>query len=234
MTDLPYLHLIHAEIDGELDEHQRAALAGYLLGDTEARALRDGLRNMCAALDGMAAVEPPPLLRTNILAALPPMSAKPHRARRFDRWASPVWRYAAMFAGALIIGAVVYEAGDRRGPDASQVAGTMAGPGARPLVVLDSVQLDLGPARGKASLYRAGAGVGLELDLVSSAAVDVLVASGEQTLRISGVGGPDNPGGRRTAVVLPGAVKHGETVDLTFLAGGRQIGTARLSIPAGN
>lgn len=234
MTELPYLDLINAEIDGELDEHQRAALAGHLLGDTEARALRDGLRNMCTALDGIAAVEPPPLLRTNILAALPPMRAKPHTVRRFDRWASPAWRYAAMFAGALLIGAVVYEAGDRRGPDVREVAGTMAGSGARPLVVLDTVQLDLGPARGKASLYRAGAGVGLELDLVSSAAVDVLVASGEQIQRISGVGGPDNPGARRTTVVLPGALKHGETVDLTFLAAGRQIGTARLSIPAGD
>jgi anti-sigma factor RsiW len=234
MTEPPYLRLIHAEIDGELDEHQRAELAGHLLGETQARALRDGLRNMCAALDGIAQVEPPLLLRTNVLAALPPMSAKPHRARRVDRWASPVWRYAAMLAGALLIGAVVYEAGDRRGPDASQVAGTMAGSGARPPVVLDTVRLDLESARGQASLYRAGTGLGLELDVVSSAAVDVLVASGEQTLRISGVGRPGSPGGRRTAVVLPGALKRGETVNLTFLAAGHQIGTARLSVPAGD
>jgi anti-sigma factor RsiW len=233
MIESPYLALIHAAIDGELDEHQRAELAGHLLIDPESRALRDALKHVCAALDGIAAVEPPQQLRASILAALPRVAARPQPARRAARWSAPAWRYAAVFAGALVTGTVLYEAGVGRGPDATEVAGTMAGSGARARVIVDTVRLDLGQVGGQVSLYRAAAGLGLELDLVASAPVDVLVASGDQTLRISGLGRPDSPGGSRTAVALPGVGTRGQTVDLTFLVAGRQIGAATLRIPAG-
>ena len=229
----PYLALIHASIDGELDEHQRAELARHLLVDPQSRALRDDLKRMCATLDGIAAVEPPQLLRASILAALPPVVARPQQSRRAARWAAPAWRYAAVLAGALVIGAVLFDAGGRRGPDTTEIAGTMAGAGARSPVVVDTVRLDLGQARGQVSLYRAVTGLGLELDLVAREPVDVLVGSGDQTLRISGVGRPDRPGGRRMTVALPGAAVRGQRVDLTFWVAGRQIGAATLSVPAG-
>jgi anti-sigma factor RsiW len=75
MTEPTHLELIHASIDGELDERQRSALASHLLANPESRALRDGLKDVCAALEGMAAVDPPPQLRASILAALPPRTA---------------------------------------------------------------------------------------------------------------------------------------------------------------
>lgn len=233
MIEPPYLALIHASIDGELDEHQRAELAGHLLVDPQSRTLRDDLKHMCAALDGIAAIEPPQLLRASILATLPPVAARPQPARRAQRWAAPLWRYAAVLAGALVIGAVLFDTAGRRGPDTNEIAGTMAGSGARAPVIVDTIRLDLGQARGQVSLYRAAAGLGLELDLVASAPVDVLVASGDQTLRISGVGGPDTAGGRRMTVALPGVAVRGQKVDLTFLLAGRQIGAATLSVPAG-
>jgi hypothetical protein len=231
MTESPYQQLIHASIDGDLDEHQRATLAGHLLVDPPSRALRDDLKHLCAALDGIAPVEPPELLKASILAALPRVAARPRQAKRAAYWGAPAWRYAAVFAGALIIGAVWFDAGSPRGPDTSEIAGTMAASGVRPGVIVDTVRVDLGQAEGQVRLYRAGTGLGLELNLVAREPVEVLVASGEQTLRISGVGGPDSAGSRR--VVLPGIAVRGARVDLTFLVAGRPIGAATLSVPAG-
>jgi hypothetical protein len=234
MTESPYLALIHAEIDGELDEHQRADLARHLLDDPQSRALRDGLREVCTALDGITAVEPPEQLRSSILAALPSMSARPMPARRAVRWSVPAsgWRYAALFAGVLITVALLYQGRIGHGPDANDVAGTMAGSAAHSPVALDTARIDLGQVTGQVSVYRAGAGIGLELQLVASAPVDVLVVSGGQTQRISGLGRPDSAGGPRTMVALPDLGGSAQTVDLSFLMAGRPIGSAQLKVPA--
>src|ERR1700728_1932442 len=186
MTESPSLALIHAEIDGDLDEHQRPDLPRHLLDDPQSRALRDGLREVCTALDGITAVEPPEQLRSSILAALPSMSARPMPARRAVRWSVPAsgWRYAALFAGVLITVALLYQGRIGHGPDANDVAGTMAGSAAHSPVALDTARIDLGQVTGQVSVYRAGAGIGLELQLVASAPVDVLVVSGGQTQRI--------------------------------------------------
>jgi anti-sigma factor RsiW len=234
MTESPYLALIHAEIDGELDEHQRADLARHLLDDPQSRALRDGLKEVCAALDGVAAVEPPELLRSSILAALPPMSARPMPARRAVRWSVPApgWRYAALFAGVLISVALLYQGRIGHGPNANEVAGTMASSAAHSPVALDTTRVDLAQVTGQVSLYRGGAGLGLELQLVASAPVDVLVVTGGQTQRISGLGRPDSPGGPRTTVALPDLAGGAQTVDLSFLIGGLPIGSAQLKVPA--
>ena len=206
MIELHTLALIHAEIDGELDAQQRAELARQLLAEPPLRALRGDLKRVCDTLDGVAAVEPPPQLRASILAALPPMAAMPAPPRR-GAWASAAaarWRYAALFAGALFAAAFLYKASIGRGPDANEMAGTMAGSAARS-TVLDTVQLHLEQLTGRASLYRGATGLHLELQLIASAPVDVLVASGGQTQRISGLGRPDSPGGPRTAIALVGS-----------------------------
>jgi hypothetical protein len=233
MTEPAYLELIHASIDGELDEHRRSELASHLLAHPESRALRDGLKDVCAALEGMVAVEPPPQLRASILAALPPLAARPQPARRAARGSAPLWRYAAAFAGALIAAAVLYEARVGRAPDAAEVSGTMAASGTRASDIVDTVRLERGPVEGRVSLYRSAAGFGLELELVAAAPVDVLVAGGEQPLRISGLGLPDSPGGPRRRVALPGVGTGGQTVGLTFVVAGREVGAATLSVPAG-
>jgi len=236
MTELRTLALIHAEIDGELDARQRAELARELLAEPQFRALRDDLTRVCGTLEGIAAVEPPPQLRASILAALPPVAAMPAPPRR-AAWASAPaarWRYAALFAGALIAATVLYKASIGRGPDANEMAGTMAGSAARSTLIVDTVQVDLGQLTGQARLYRAATGLQLELQLIASAPVDVLVASGGRTQRISGLGRPDSPGGPRTAIALPDPGPGAQTVDLTFLVGGRQVGAAQLRVPAGD
>jgi hypothetical protein len=227
MIELHSLALIHAEIDGELDTQRRAELARQLLAEPQFRALREDLKRVCDTLDGVAAVEPPPQLRASILAALPPVLATPAPPRRAAWATAPAarWRYAALFAGALVAATVLYKAGNGRSPDANEVAGTLGGSAARSTVIVDSVHLELDQVTGRASLYRATTGLNLELQLIASAPVDVLVASGGQTQRISGLG-------PRTAIALPDPGPGAQTVDLSFLVGGRPIGGAQLRVPA--
>jgi anti-sigma-K factor RskA len=227
MTDPRSLALIHAEIDGELDEHQRAELARHLLADPDLRSLRDSLRRLCLAMDGVAAVEPPPELRSDILQALPPEVPGPRAlaapGRSAGGWRpAPAWRHAAMFAAALVGGALLYRAGVGRGPDPAELAGTLAGKGARAGVILDTAHVELGQVAGQVSLYRADAKLGLDIALTADEPIEVLVASGGQALRIAGP---------RAAITLPGPGTPGQTVELSFVVQGRQIGTARLRVP---
>jgi hypothetical protein len=179
-------------------------------------------------MDGVAAVEPPAELRSAILQALPPVAAvrvaaAPERVRSAGSWRpAPVWRYAAMFAAALIGGALLYEAGVGRGPDPAELAGTMAGNGARTGGIVDSVHVDLGQVVGQVNLYRADAKLGLDIALTADEPVEVLVASGGQSRRIAGP---------RAVITLPGPGTPGQSVDLSFVVQGRQIGTAQLRVP---
>jgi hypothetical protein len=216
-TEPACLELIHAEIDGELDEHQRAALARCVLADPEVRRLRDGLRQVCASLDALAEIEPPPQLRANILAALPRQAAPSPPAHAAARRSGFAWRYAAAFAGALVAGGVLYEVGVGRGPDPAELAGTLSDSKAA------TVRLDYGQVTGQASLVRTDTDLSLVLHLQSGEPVDVLVASAGQTQRISSAAS--------TVLALPGSLVAGQRVDLTFLVAGRRIGTATLAVP---
>jgi len=226
MTDSGHLALIHAEIDGELDGQQRGELARYLLADPEAGALREDLRRLCTALDALEDVDPPQQLRQSILDGLP--QSTPSRARSW--WSAPRLRYAALIAGVLAVGTIVYETVDGLRPATSDVAGTMAAADAPTTV--DTVRLGNGAVAGRVSLYRDRAGgLGLEFELVASAPVDVLVASDGHALRVNGLGMRNGPGGARTAVALPGFGMGGEAVDVTFLMAGREVGRATLRAP---
>jgi hypothetical protein len=225
MADSGRLALIHAEIDGELDERQRAELARALLADPEARAVREDLKRVCAALDALEEVEPPAQLRESILAALP--QSTPSSARSW--WSAPRLRYAALIAGVLAVGTVVYETVNGPRPATSDVAGTMAAAGAPTIV--DTVRLANGVVSGRVSLYRDSAGLGLKFELAASAPVDVLVASDGHTLRVNGLDMRGGPGGPRTAVALPGFGRSREAVDVTFLMAGREVGRATLRAP---
>jgi hypothetical protein len=224
MADSGHLALIHAEIDGELDGRQRAELARALLADPEAQALREDLRRVCAALDALGEVDPPQQLRQSILDALP--QSTPSRSRSW--WSAPRLRYAALIAGVLAAGIIVYESVDGLRPAPSDVAGTMT---ADTPTTVDTVVLGNGVVSGRVSLYRDRAGLGLQFELVTSAPVDVLVASDGRTLRVNGLGVRDAPGGPRTTVALPGFGRSGEAVDVTFLMAGHEVGRATLRAP---
>jgi hypothetical protein len=220
MVEPRQLALIHAEIDGELDAEQRAELARCVLADPNVRAVREDLRRLCSALDGLVPVEPPAQMRESVLAALPQSSFRPRQSF------VPRWRYAAVIAGMLAAGVLVLQT--LRAPEtaSSDAAGTMASVPAP--TIIDTVRLGSGPVSGRVSLYRDPKGVGLEFELAASVPVDVLISSGGHTLQVKGLGGPNNPVGSRTSVPLPDFGTGGQTVDLTFLMAGRRVGGATL------
>ncbi len=127
------VELIQADIDGELAGADRAELSACLLANPAARQLRDELRAVCAALEQIQPEEPPAELRERILAALP--AGQTTGASR--RWipgrrlaASPSGlRYAAAFAGGLLVSALAFQFGTSPVSgqlSVNQLVGTMA------------------------------------------------------------------------------------------------------------
>ena len=233
MSETEYLPLIHAEIDGELDGPQRGELARRLLADPDARAVREDLRRVCKALDAMPQVEPPPELRARILAALPEPAAVLPRARPLQPWSfDRRWRYAALIAGVLAGGTALFVKVEGLRPSTTDTAGTMAA--AQAVTTVDTVTLANGPVAGRVSLSRGASGLSLRFELVTSAPVDVLVASDGHALRFNGLGGQGAVGQAGTTVALPGFAAAGEPVDLTFLVSGHEVGHATLTPPEGH
>jgi hypothetical protein len=226
MADTEYLALIHAEIDGELDARQRSELARRLLSDPEARALREDLRRLCSALDAVPEVEPPTSLSTKILNALPPPARLPARAS----WAATRWRYAALVAGLIAGGAVVFETLQGPGPAITEVAGTMAA--SRATTTLDSVRLGDGPITGRVSLYRDAAGLGVAFEVVAVHPVDALITGAGPALRVHDVGRTAGPAGSAAEVPLTSWVADQRAVTVTLLMAGHPVGTAVLQAPA--
>jgi hypothetical protein len=226
MADTSHLALIHAEIDGELDARQRSELAKLLLAEPQTREVREELRRVCAALDALPHVEPPAQLWAGLLAALPPSTLS--RAR--SGWSAPRWRYAALVAGVLGTGAVVFETLNGTRPATTEAAGTMAA--ARAPVTLDTVRLGEGPVGGRVSLYRDAGGLGVAFELISSGPVDVLIASEGRTLEVNGLGGT-GVAEQRTVALFGSAPTGGREVGLTFLMSGREVGRATLTVPEG-
>jgi hypothetical protein len=213
MTDASPLELMHAEIDGELNWHQKGELAQLVLADAQARAEREGLRRVCAALEALPAVEPPADLRSSILAALPQVARPRARSAAFV----PDWRMAAAVAAVLIAGAVVFETGRSPRLTGSEAVGTMAAEG----LTLDTVRLDSGPVQGRVRLYRQGSGLALAFEVHASAPVDALVTGDGGTLRVSRVG-------PRTQVQLPGFAPDTHAVEVSFFVNGHRVGGATL------
>jgi anti-sigma factor RsiW len=226
VTDDEHLALIHAELDGDLTNQQRADLARLLLADPRVRALRDELRGLCSRLDAVGQVEPPPQFKDSILNRLPSLPvATAHRKASFGRW-----RLAAMVAGLLTAGTIVYETVQGPAPGSRETAGTMA---ADAPTTVDSVAVGSGPVTGRATLYRDKSGLAVGLDVSAAEPVDVLIATGGHSFRINGLGS-SNPAGRtRQTIALPGVRMQGQDIELSFLIGERTVSRATLRAPSG-
>jgi hypothetical protein len=221
-----HLALIHAEIDGELDEHRRAQLSRLLLADPAVRALRDEMHRLCGALEALPQAEPPARLRADIFAALP--QNRPVRAQ--ERWTATRWRYAAMLAGVLLTGTVVFRLMDYgQQPATNEMTGTLAAP--RAATTVDVVQLGRGPVSGQVSLTVHGDDWNIELQLAADGPLDVLVATEGHTVRVHDLALQGKQGAGTTSIALPGFVADGRPVNLTFLLDGREVSRAVLRGP---
>ena len=226
MTDDERMALIHAELDGDLSSQQRADLARLLLVDPQLRALRDELKGLCNRLDAIGQVEPPPQLRDSILNRLPSVPVAPtYRKASLGRW-----RLAAMVAGLLMAGTIVYETVQGPAPGSKETAGTMA---ADAPTTVDSVALGGGSITGRATLYRDKNGLALGLEVSTGEPVDVIVATAGYSFRINGLGRPEPAGHAHQTVALPGVKMQGQEIELSFVVGEHTLSRATLRAPAG-
>jgi hypothetical protein len=227
VTDEQRMALIHAELDGDLGGEQRADLARLLLADPQVRALRDELQALCNQLGTLGEVEPPPTLKDSVLSRLPP--ARPAAVARTYRNASfGRWRLAALLAGVVTAGTIVYETVQGPAPTSRDTAGTMASDASTPV---DSVVVSGGQVTGRATLYRDRSGLAVALELSAAESVDVLIASAGHSFRINDLVSPPAGSVRRVAA-LPGVGMQGQNVELTFLIGGHPVSHATLHAPS--
>ena len=221
MTGDERMALIHAELDGNLTSQQRGELARLLLADPQARALRDELRGLCSRLDAVGQVDPPPQLKDSILRRLPSVPVTPAYHTSFSRW-----RLAAMVAGLLMAGTIVYETVQGPLPGSRETAGTIAAE-----TTVDSVAVGSGSVTGRATLFRDKSGLAVGLEVSAAEPVDVVISTGGHSFRINGLG-ISNPAGSTQTVALPGVRMQGQDIELSFLIGDRTVGRATLHAPS--
>ena len=101
--DENYIELINADIDGELNDADKAELETYLAENAEARELHAELAALCDSLDGVEAETPPPHLRHVIMSSVKPKPAQEPSPGFFESlFATPALKYAATFAAGVI------------------------------------------------------------------------------------------------------------------------------------
>ena len=175
-------------------------------------------------LDGVGQVEPPPQLKNSILNRLASVPvATNYRKSSFGRW-----RLAAMVAGLLMAGTIVYETVQGPAPGGRETAGTMAADAP----VVDSVALGTGPVTGRATLYRDKSGLAVGLEVSAPEPVDVLISAGGHSLRINGLGSANPAASTRRTIALPGVRMQGQDIELSFLVGERTVSRATLHAPS--
>jgi anti-sigma factor RsiW len=181
------IELIHAEIDGEITGPQKAELGRLLLADPALRELRAGLRRTCDALDALPLETPPADLRVSIMESLP---ASPPRCEDTDvrpraRSGPPLLRYAAAFAGGLIVSALAFQFGLRHEVlDAGELAGTIAGVKVDP----SRLELRLDEVQGTVRLEGSQAAPIVVSELRSFRPVQVIARLDGEEVRLEGFG----------------------------------------------
>jgi hypothetical protein len=223
MIEEKYIELIQADVDGELPDERRAELSRFLLAHPEARVLRAELVAVAEALGSVAAAEPPADLRERILAALPPLS-RPARRAGGTGYSSGM-RWAAVFAAATLLGAIVFRlaSDDRSVVDVSNLYGTMASQGASAPVLVDRVAVSLEQVHGTVSLLGSPQARFVKFDLAADGPVEVVVEHDGERTRVTDLGRP---------LVIEGPALAGAQVTVEVLAAGAPVRRFQLGVPA--
>lgn len=178
------LELIHAELDDELDESNRAELSTRLAADPQARLQRDQLHRMAHSLARLVPMEPPAGLRTRwqspplVPAALSPRAAS-HR-----RW---LGRGVAMAAAtlALAFGLSLTDIG-RQSLDGDQLMGTIGSQASTTSEPARIVPVQAPGISGTVALEPGQSGWDLVFDLESPGPVSVSATYDPAALRLEG------------------------------------------------
>ena len=181
------IDLINAEIDGALSGPERAELNRLLLADPSVRTLRDELRRTCAALDACGQEDVPADLHESIMAAMPasPIQCDPPASGRFGK---PVLRYAAAFAGGLLVSALAFHFAGVNSPglDPAHLAGTLAPASGA------SLRIDLPQLKGEVLVAASAGGPVVISRLAATSPVAVIASTEGHEVRLDGFVAPQD------------------------------------------
>ena len=180
------IELINAEIDGVLGGETRVELNRLLLADPAVRRLRDEMRRTCQALDAIAPDEIPAGLHESIMSALPATPIHCGRPVVSGGPGKPLFRYAAAFAGGLLVSALAFQfvGSSSPGLDPRDLAGTLVP--ARDAVV----RIDLPAVKGQVVVAGTATGPVVVSRLAATSPVSVIASSEGHQVRLDGFVAP--------------------------------------------
>ena len=95
------IELIHGELDGELSAPEQEELAARMQSDPGLKSLMDDMRKLSGVLDRVPQADPPPGLRSRIMAAVRPRKRRGILEALLPDWPAPV---TLRYAGAAAFG----------------------------------------------------------------------------------------------------------------------------------
>jgi anti-sigma factor RsiW len=218
------IELINAEIDGDLGSATRAELNRMLLADPALRSLREAMHRTCQALDAVQPDEIPAGLHESIMSALPAASVQRSKPVVSGRFGKPVLRYAAAFAGGLLVSTLAFRfVGGSPGLDPRELAGTLAP--ARDAVVL----VDLPAVKGQVSVAGTATGPVVVSRLAATSPVTVIASSEGHQVRLDGFVAPQEaPIELRAALGQSGSAQPIVAISVVDAVSGAVLQTASL------
>lgn len=220
------IELINAAVDGVLGGPERAELNRLLLADPALRKLRDELRRTCQALDAVEPEEIPADLHESIMSVLPAHQARSDEPVSSGRFGKPVLRFAAVFAGGLLVSALAFHFADVGTPGfgAHELSGTIAPAAAATL------QIDLPQVKGQVALAGSAAAPVVVTRLAATSPVEVIATLDGREVRLDGFVAPQEAPIERTASLGAANPAH-SIVEIRVIdaASGAVLHTAALS-----
>ncbi|HEY8266093.1 MAG TPA: hypothetical protein VIG03_05920 [Steroidobacteraceae bacterium] len=221
--------LIQADLDGQLSVAERAVLARLLLQDPEARRLHAEFRRTDQLLRSVAAAEPPPGLRADILAGSAQSLRTGNSAQRQD--GLPLYRMAAVIIAGLLIAGLSYVLIDVQVPG-TNLQGSLIAPQGHLSLRAEGAEIS-------ASLRRDGERLRLELNSSTTIPCEIIAKIDPATTTFVGKTGDaalTAAGGQVTVVPQTGSRKvvldfsGAAPIQLQLRAGGRLLGEGSLSV----
>lgn len=243
------IELIHADIDGEISTAEKRELDALLVTNIDARAFHSEMASLCATLDSVESLEPPPHLQHMVMQMLKP---KRHAARTPGRiaklFAAPALRVATAFAAGIIL-TLSFMSSDRISrnafDDVTSLVGSMSD-SSGDLPVRGSISISRDDIAGTVTLRKSGRILVVDFELVSNRPVDIVAEFKDRNIWFNGfaqlessgtsiAAGPGQvtlsmEGKRRYAVYLHDNGSRDASVDLKFVASGNIIHEAQLAV----
>ncbi|KPK53332.1 MAG: hypothetical protein PVI25_10235 [Gammaproteobacteria bacterium] len=171
------IELIHGELDGELSAPEQEELAARMQSDPGLKSLMDDMRKLSGVLDRVPQADPPPGLRSRIMAAVRPRKRRGILEALLPDWPAPVTlRYAGAAAFGAAVAAVALQLGttDFSGPaDVRGLVGTIASY-ETPAAAQNIISLDTGGITGSIETHRQNGLLVMDFDLAAEQPLQIV------------------------------------------------------------